>query len=388
MAKVKGYTSYRGRGPLWKLVVTVLALSVILASFAVMMLQRNMAPNDDGVPQIQLPWQDGTDAGKENPDAADAPDDPDAASAPDNSGAADNPDASENPGAESETAVPDGETSAGQEQEPEQPAAPSLFHVYPVQAAPLSVSAYEEIAYLLRRNSAYNAVSVLLKDAEGWVYFDSPNIIYTEVITESKNIAADTTEALQKLTAFDTHTVASLTCFRDWRASNGNVRARLRNLSGRIFQDGNEDFWLDPSKEVTRTYLCNLARDAAELGFKEIMLIDACYPSVGRLDRILYGDSSKEENLAAFLREMRETLEPLNVKLSIEVPKEILLDPQTPHPSGLSIDVIAHYVDRVYAQVEPSEVQACTDALAGVLMFVPELSTLPNPAPARYSYRA
>lgn len=383
MAKVKGYTSYRGRGPLWKLVVTVLALSVILASAAVILLQRNMAPNDDGVPQIQLPWQDATDAGTDNPDAPPVSGDPDAAPAPDN------PDASETPDAPPADGAADGETSAETETEPtpEQSPAQTLFHVYPVQAAPLSVSAYEEIAYLLRRNSAYNAVSVRLKDAEGWVYFDSPNIIYTEVITESKNIAADTTEALQKLTAFDTHTIASLTCFRDWRASNGNVRARLRNLSGRIFQDGNEDFWLDPSKEVTRTYLCNLARDAAELGFKEIMLIDACYPSVGRLDRILYGDLPKEENLAVFLSEMRQTLEPLNVTLSIEVPKEILLDPQTPHPSGLSIDVIAHYVDRVYAQVEPSEVQACTDALSGVLMFVPELSALPDPAPARYVYR-
>ena len=82
MAKVKGYTSYRGRGPLWKLVVTVLALSVILASFAVVLLQRNMAPNDDGVPQIQLPWQDGTDAGKDNPDAQTPPEGSDAASAP------------------------------------------------------------------------------------------------------------------------------------------------------------------------------------------------------------------------------------------------------------------------------------------------------------------
>ena len=365
---------------MWKLVVTVLALSVILASFAVLLLQRSMAPNDDGVPQIQLPWQNEEEETLPEPETSGGetvPDAEDGAQAPVDGGES---------GAETSADAQIAETQE-EEESPQSAPAPSVFHVYPVQAAPLSVSAYEEIAYLLRRNNDYNAVSVLLKDAEGWVYFDSPNIIYTEVITESKNIAPDTTEALQKLTAFDTHTVASLTCFRDWRASNGNVRARLRNLSGRIFQDGNEDFWLDPSKEVTRTYLCNLARDAAELGFKEIMLTDACYPSVGRLDRILYGDSPKEENLAAFLREMRETLEPLNVKLSIEVPKEILLDPQAPHPSGLSIDVIAHYVDRVYAQVEPSEVQACTDALAGVLMFVPELSTLPNPAPARYVYR-
>jgi len=192
---------------------------------------------------------------------------------------------------------------------------------------------------------------------------------------------------LKQLTGSDTHTIASLACFRDWRASNGNVRARLRNLSGRIFQDGNEDFWIDPAREVTRTYLCNLAHDAAELGFDEILLTDACYPSVGRLDRILYGDLTKEENLAIFFSEVRKVLEPYSVVLSVEVPKEILLDRETPHLSGLSIDVIAPYVDRVYAKVEPSEVQACTDALAGVLMFVPELSTLPTPAPARYVSR-
>ena len=360
---------------MWKLVVTVLALSVILASFAVLLIQRNMTPNDDGVPQIQLPWQNESGA-EENPDAQPVSDNPDAEPAPDASG---NPDAEAAPDAsEGETAV---------EPEPEALPVQTLLHVYPVQATPMSMASYEEVAYLLRRNSSYNAVSVRLKDTEGWVYFDSPNIIYTEVLKESKNIAADTTEALQKLTASDTHTIASLACFRDWRASNGNVRARLRNLSGRIFQDGNEDFWIDPAREVARTYLCNLARDAAELGFKEILLTDACYPSVGRLDRILYGDLSKAENLATFLLEMRKTLEPYSVVLSIEVPKEILLTPDVDHASGLSMEVITPYVDRVYAKVDPSEIQSCTDALAGVLTFVPELSALPDPAPARYVYR-
>ncbi|MBR3569887.1 MAG: hypothetical protein IKN96_03665 [Oscillibacter sp.] len=378
MPKIKGYTNYRGRGPLWKLVLTVLALSVILASFAVLLIQRNLAPNGDGVPQIQLPWQD--EAG-DKPEASGAPDD----------GA--EPASDGNPDTEpSGTTDADGETSAGAEgaaeTEPETPPAPeeSVVHVYPVRATPLSVATYDEIMYLLRRNSAYNAVSVRLKDTEGWVYFDSPNIIYTEVLKESKNIAADTTEALQKLTASDTHTIASIACFRDWRASNGNVRARLRNLSGRIFQDGNADFWIDPAREVARTYLCNLARDAAELGFDEILLTDACYPAVGRLDRILYGDLPKEENLGVFFSEMRKALEAFNVMLSVEVPKEILLDRETPHPSGLSVDVIAPYVDRVYAKAEPSEIQGCADALAGVLTFVPELSELPSPAPARYVY--
>ena len=376
MAKVvKGYTSYRGRGPLWKLVLTVFLLAVILASLAVVLLQRNIVVESDGTRQVHFPWQEEANAGTEaeNPDAQSLDDE--TTTPPEDADA-------ELSGAE---AAPD-EQDAG-ESEPEPPAAPDFFHVYPVQATPLSVATYEEISWLLRGNSTYNAVSVSLKDTEGWVYFDSPNIIYTEVITESKNIAADTTEALKRLTAADTHTIATLACFRDWRASNGNVRARLRNLSGRIFQDGNEDFWIDPAREVTRTYLCNLARDAAELGFDEILLTDACYPSVGRLDRILYGDLSREENLATFFSEVRKTLEPYHVVFSVEVPKEILLNRDATHLSGLSIDVIAPYVDRVYAKVDPSEVQACTDALAGVLMFVPELSTLPDPAPARYVYR-
>ena len=368
---------------MWKLVATVLLLAVILASFAVLLLQRSMTPNQDGVPQIQLPWLDETQAGEENPGAesgepSDASGETETASG-------------ETQAAPDDVSGVDGETpddAQSVEETPPEPApAENMFHVYPVQATPLSLSTYEEISYLLRRNSVYNAVSVRLKDTEGWVYFDSPNIIYTEVLKESKNIAYDTTEALQKLTAADTHTIATLACFRDWRASNGNVRARLRNLSGRIFQDGNEDFWLDPAREITRTYLCNLAKDAAELGFDEILLTDACYPSVGRLDRILYGDLPKEDNLGLFFSEVRKALEPFNVVLSVEVPKEILLDKDTPHLSGLSVDVIAPYVDRVYAKVEPSEIAACTEALAGVLMFVPELSELPDPAPARYVYR-
>ena len=216
-----------------------------------------------------------------------------------------------------------------------------------------------------------------LKDEAGTVYFDSPHVIETQVIDEPKEIKADTTQALQMLTDSGRHSIARICCFLDNQAANGNTAVRLRNSRGNMFVDGNNVSWTDPGKTEARMYLYNLARDAAELGFQEILLTAVGYPAVGQLDRIAVGDAPKGENLALFLSGMREALEPYGVTLSIEVPKTLLLEGGE-DVSGLSLDVFAPWVDRVYARVEPEEVQRCADALSGILDFVPELAVQPE----------
>jgi len=122
----------------------VLLLSVILASFGVLLLQRNMVVESDGTRQVHFPWQEEADTGIESADVETTPDN-----------------AETTPDVET---VPDEQTTAEPEPEPEpeQKPAPEIFHVYPVQATPLSLATYDEISWLLRRNSGYNAVSVCL----------------------------------------------------------------------------------------------------------------------------------------------------------------------------------------------------------------------------------
>ena len=360
MAKIRGYSSYHGRGPLWKLVAVALLAAVILASFGLLWMERHLVVDERGHTHLDYDWQ--PTGVQKNPIETQTPSD-DAAPP-------------EETGGETESGT---ELAANPEEETASPVelAGDTPKAYTIMAAPLTEGIYQEAAWIADEGG-YNAVSVRLKDEEGVVYFDSSHIIETQVVESPKKIAGDTTAALQALIGSEKHSIARICCFLDDRVANGNPKARLRNLRGTMFVDGNSKSWIDPGKEAARTYLWNLAKDAAELGFDEILLTAVTYPTAGPASRVDVGEYSKEENLSAFLAGMRDTLREYEITLSIEVPKTVLLEGDG-GVSGLSLDVFAPWVDRVYAQVEPEEVQRCTDALTGILDFVPELLAQPEP---------
>ena len=372
--KIRGYSSYRGKSPLWKIALTVLLVAVILASVGILTLERSIVYDSDGVPRIEFSWQ----KGDKVPEGADSVPDlstgsPDNAGEPSPEGAAE-----ENP-----SAAGNGEasgTETGSETGPEE--ARESFHAYAVQAAPLTNAIYGDVQRILVQNPQYNAVSVRLKDEEGWVYFRC-----AAVLSNSSNLAEDTTEALSALTGSSVHTIARIACFHDSIRAQWDDKTRLRNTGGYIFYDGNDENWMDPTKADARAYLCALAASAAEQGFDEILLTDVGYPTEGKLNKIAYGETPLGENLSAFLSEMRDTLAPYHVILSVELPKSVLLNGGV-DVSGQSLTVSAPYADRIYAKVEPGEIAACASAVAavrdGAVAFVPELSVVPDPAPERY----
>ena len=150
----------------------------------------------------------------------------------------------------------------------------------------------------------------------------------------------------------------------------------LKNTGGYIFYDGNNSQWLDPAKLAAREYLCGLAKEAAELGFDEILLTDVSYPTVGKLDKINYGEGEKSANLTAFLKEMRAALEPYGVALSIEVP-EAVISQGYDDDAGLLLAAIAPQVDRIYAVTTEENAPALAQAVSNAhetTQFVPELT--------------
>ena len=169
-----------------------------------------------------------------------------------------------------------------------------------------------------------------------------------------------------------------LSCFHDPRAANSNVDGLgLKNTGGYIFYDGNNSQWLDPAKPAARAYLCELARETAELGFDELLLTDVSYPTVGKLDKIAYGDADRAETLEVFLTEMRAALEPYGTALSVELPEQVITG-GADEAAGLDLAKLAPMVDRVYARTTPEQIgtlSAAVTAAGGKTDFVPELES-------------
>ena len=331
MAGSRGYHSYRGRTPKWKIVLAVILVLVILAAVGFMILQEHIIYDESGRPHLRLPEEE-----------------------------------------QQAEAVPQEDV----ELTIQAPAVQEDLHAVSIPEGTLTQADVEAFLAEAAEQSAvsYGAVAVTLKNSAGRVYFDSG-----AAVSGSVDIGADTAAVLESLTGEDSgwYTIARLSCFHDPKAANSDVEGMgLKNTGGYIFYDGNNSQWLDPAKPAARQYLCELAGEAAELGFDEILLTDVSYPTEGKLDKIAYGDGDRAANLMAFLAELRSILEPYGVVLSMELPEEVITTGAN-DAAGLVLADIAPHVDRIYARTSPERVSALSGAVAAAsatTAFVPELT--------------
>ena len=329
MTRSRGYHSYRGRTPKWKVVLAIVLVLVILGAVGFMVLQEHIVYDGTGTPHLRLPQQETEDTG-----------------------------------------------TPPEEEEPvevviQEPEGPQEIHAFSLPAQALTQQTVE--AALAEPQAECNAVAVTLKDSAGLVYFDAAGAVSGTVRTE-----ADTTAALEALTGQeDLYTVARISCFHDPKAANAEVESMgLKNPGGYIFYDGNNSQWLDPAKPEARQYFTGIIREAAALGFDEILLTDVSYPTEGKLDKIAYGEVDRQAQLGAFLAEVRLALEGYDVTLSVELPETAVLN-GAEETSGASLAQFAPHVDRLYA-VTTSDRTTALSALAaaaeGTPDFVAELS--------------
>ena len=344
MVGTKGYSSYRGRGPKWKILLAILLVLVIAVAASVIYLQQFLVYGADGSRQIRLPWQ--TEEKAPPPDGE--------GEAPENQ-----PDV-------------DVVVQEPEDQGPKETAAFSL----PAQA--LTQALWQET----EKPSGANAVAVRLKTSNGTVYFNAANAVSGAVETE-----LDTAAALAAVTAQEgLHTIASVACLQDFKAANADVEGRgLKNTGGYIFYDGNNSLWLDPAKPGTREYVCALAKEIAELGFDELLLTDFSYPTVGKINKIHYNtDVPLANNLDLLLSDLNTALESYDILLSVEVPEAVIAEgPDT--VAGLDLNRLVSRVDRVYAVTTPEKAETLSNLVAqaagaeGKTEFIPEL-TADSPA--------
>ena len=317
IARRNYYRGYRGRRTKGKIALAVLLLLVILAAVAVILLQQNVVYDETGAPRLEIPWQ-------EEP-------------------------------AEETTTQPELDLVI---QEPEVTA--EKWIGFSVSADQLTVSGIE--AAKSEADPRSNAAAILLKDQTG------------AALTQT---ATDETYAVLAELADTYHLIGRLSAFHDPKAAMADVEGKgLKNTGGFIFYDGNNSQWMDPAKPAAREYLCALAAEAAELGVDEILLAEFGYPTVGKLDKIAYGEAAKSANLLAFPEELQTVLEPYATVISVELPADVIRNGQD-EVAGLVLEEILSVADRVYASVLPEEVEELSAAVLAVqenALFVPVLT--------------
>lgn len=349
-----GYDTYRGRSKLQTVLtvlILILVIVLLLSVCAFFFLQKYMVYTDDGQARLELPFLQ-----QESPPPS-AP----VESAP----------------LVIVTAEPDSSPSPSPT-----PVTVQIPQVFPVSLFRAAVT--EGNAQQLTTAGGGNAALLNLKANDGSLGYVSA--LPQAISFQSSESDPDLNRKLQAIASSELYTIARISCFKDNLAPKADASLAIKTNSGYNWRDGEDVRWMNPSVEAVRDYLVGICGELAPMGFDELLLDNACWPTTGHLDYIKvgpdYDPDHLNEALESFCQAIQTALEGQDILLSMAVNAEALTGENS--LSGQTAALLGEYADRVY--VLGAETRgACDEALAAVGLsgnavvyvdpFLPDLST-------------
>lgn len=123
------------------------------------------------------------------------------------------------------------------------------------------------------------------------------NFYYSTSLTGKPKANIDITvvdELISYLKSNGFYMIASVPAFPDQAFALENLSCGLPLSNGALWMDANGTYWLDPGNETVISYLIQIARDLASLGFQEVVFSDFRFPSS---NSIVYSSSKTTSQL-------------------------------------------------------------------------------------------
>ena len=212
----------------------------------------------------------------------------------------------------------------------------------------------------------FNAVSVRLKEKDGMLRY-----AFASAPAELIHPGALSRAELEVLLGSDVYAVARISCFSDSAAAYLDMAGKgLCQSSGYIWFDNSNSHWLDPGKEGAREYLVALCAELAELGFDEVVLENACYPTLGKLHKTAPVAGDRAKTIEKFLTDVAKVLDEGSVRLSLVVSESVLLAGGN-ETAGLQLKDDLKDVLRVYVSAaDPAAAEAALRTLSETTKLV------------------
>lgn len=269
-----GYHTYYGGGgpsPVIKVIVIVLAVVVLSLILTIWGLQRYMVYSSDGG-KLELPWAQQTDDGS-------------GSAQPQEGGAASEPDVS---------AV----VTSGGSDVPQEPANTEDM----VRAVPLTREELlgGDVSGLLEQKGA-NGVVLEMKESSGKLAYASQLDMARELgVSELAATGQEVAQAVRNLKDQGTYLIAYVDCFQD-HAMSGKDAFSFSTTYGYHWMDDTDVGWGNPTKTEVRDYLTGIVGELAAMGFDEILLDNAGYPTRGNLEYIQTGSDYDATQFASVI---------------------------------------------------------------------------------------
>ncbi len=215
----------------------------------------------------------------------------------------------------------------------------------------------DELVTLLNETEL-NAVVIDIKDDWGYVTYLNDNPLINSLGT-NKKIITDTDKLMKTLKDNDIYPIARVVVFKDTVLAKKKPEWSFLKSDGKVWANNKStpESFVNPYRKEVWDYNIEVAKEAAKLGFKEIQFDYVRFPEgfEKRADSLKYDtdDRSRVDIVADFVKYAREQLNPLGVRVSVDI---FGYAASVPAAEGIGQDFekISKYTDVIAPMIYPS----------------------------------
>ncbi|OXM84136.1 putative glycoside hydrolase [Paenibacillus rigui] len=176
----------------------------------------------------------------------------------------------------------------------------------------------------LMDDTELNSVVVDIKDDWGYITYktDNPEL---EAMETTQKIIPDMSKLISTLQEHQVYPIARIVVFKDTILAKKHPELSFINPDGTLWNNGKAtpDSFVNPYKKEVWDYNVKVAKEAAKAGFKEIQFDYVRFPEgfEKRSDSLKYDkdERTRIQAVAEFVKYAREQLEPLGVRVSVDI---------------------------------------------------------------------
>ncbi|TYA14841.1 GTP-binding protein [Paenibacillus faecis] len=167
-----------------------------------------------------------------------------------------------------------------------------------------------------------NAMVIDIKDDAGYITYktDNPTL---QKLGKPQPFIRDIDGLMERMNKHEIYPIARVVVFKDTILAKNKPELSFRKSDGSVWTNGNGDGFVNPYSKEVWDYNIEVAKEAAKHGFKEIQFDYVRFPEgfEKRADTLKYtkNELSRIDTVAAFVKYAREQLEPLGIKVSVDI---------------------------------------------------------------------
>lgn len=201
-----------------------------------------------------------------------------------------------------------------------------------------------------------NSMVIDIKDDAGYITYKTDNATLQE-LGKPQPFIGDIDALMTKLNEHDIYPIARIVVFKDTILAKKNPELSFLNKDGTVWENSKGDSFVNPYNKDVWEYNIEVAKEAVKHGFKEIQFDYVRFPEgfEKRADSLKYdkNELSRIDTVSEFVKYAREQLEPLGVKVSVDI---FGYAASVPAAEGIGQDFvkISQHVDIICPMIYPS----------------------------------